>query len=159
MPVQSREYINDFLFFAVRPGKRDGKEVLICCSGVNISLFSPITKGRHGIASSPVMRGLQLVNLDVRKLALSKGATPVTIKGNECADITPTMDTWYTELLAIENAPEAFVDEIISYCVFNLLEKIFKASARPLQLPAELPTPYYLQVFLEAECGKCLGNG
>lgn len=159
MPMQSREYINDFLFFVVRPGKRDGKEVLIYCSGVNISRFFPIAKGRHGIASSPVMRGLQLVNLDVRKLALSKGAAPVTIRGNECADITPTMDTWYTELLAIENAPESFADEIISYCVFSLLEKIFKASARPLKLPGEFPTPYYLQVFLEAECDKCLGNG
>lgn len=154
MPVKTREYINDFLFFVIRPEKRNGKDILVCCSGVNVSLFGPIHKGRHGIGSSPVVRGLQLVNHEVRKMAISKGATPVTIKGNHCAGIAPTMDTWYSDVLTIENAPGSFADEIIEYCVPGLLKKIFKATVRPLQLPGKLPKPRDLQVFLEAECGK-----
>jgi hypothetical protein len=158
MPVKTSEYINDFLFFVIRPEKRNGKDVLVCCSGVNVSLFNPIHRGRHGIGSSPVVRGLQLVNQEVRKLAISKDAIPVTIKGIHCAGIAPTMDTWYTEFLTIENAPESFAQEIIEYCVPGLLEKIFKATVRPLQLPAKLPNPRDLQTFLEKECGKYCGK-
>jgi hypothetical protein len=151
-------YINDFLYFVIRPDMRKGKDVLIYCSGVNISRFVPITRGRHGIGSSPVMRGLQLVNLGVRDLALSQGAIPKALRGNECEGIVPTKDTWYTERLLIKNSPESFPDEMLHYCVMNLLKKIFKASMREVQLPDTLPEADELQVFLENQCRKYEGE-
>lgn len=150
----SREFKNDFLYFVVRPDKNKGEGALIYCSGVNISLFSPVTMGRHGIASNPAMRGLQLVNQGVRELSISKGAITRSLRGNDCAGIAPTRDIWYAELLAIENAPGSLPDEIIHYGVMNLVTKIFKASMRELRLPGELPSPHDLQVLLEAECKK-----
>ncbi len=128
--------------------------MLICCSGVNISLFSPIAKGRHGIGSNPAVRGLQLTNLGVRDLALSKGATPISIRGSDCAGIVPTKDTWYTEQLAVESAPESFPDEVIDYSVRNLLKRIFNACMLELQLPDKSLTPDELQAFIETLCRK-----
>ena len=147
-------YINDFLYFVIRPEMRSGKDILIYCSGVNISRFAPITRGRHGIGSSPVMRGLQLVNLGVRELALSRGAAPKALRGSECEGIVPTKDTWYTERLLIENAPETFPDEMVHYCVVNLLKKIFKASMREVQMPETFLDTDELQLFIEAQCRK-----
>ncbi len=151
---KSYEYINEFLYFAISPDKSRSRAALIYCSGVNVFRFLPITKGRHGIGSNPAMRGLQLVNLGVRALALSKGATPRAIRGNDCAGIAPTKDDWYTELLLIENAPESFPDEMITYCVETLLKKIFKACLLELQLPDTLLKPDELQVFVESLCVK-----
>ena len=150
----SVRYINDFLYFVMRPDTLKGKDVLIYCSGVNVSRFAPITRGRHGIGSSPVVRGLQLVNLGVRDLALSRGATPRALRGAECEGIVPTKDTWYTERLLIENAPESFPDEMVHYCVNNLLKKIFKASMREVELPDTLPGEDELQAFIETQCRK-----
>ena len=150
----SIRYINDFLYFVIRPDIDKGKDVLIYCSGVNVSRFTPITRGRHGIGSSPVVRGLQLVNLGVRDLALSRGATPKALRGDECEGIVPTKDTWYTERLLIENAQESFPDEMLHYCVNNLPKKIFKASMRELQLPDAFPEADELQALIETQCRK-----
>ena len=148
----SSEYINDFLYFVIRPDKSKGAGILRYCSGVNVSLFSPITKGRHGIGSNPSVRGLQLVNHGVRALALSRGATPKAFRGNDCAGIAPTKDTWYTEILLIENAPKSFPDEMINYCVLNLLRKISNACMLEVQLPCTLLKAAELQAFIEALC-------
>jgi hypothetical protein len=146
---KSYEYKNDFLYFVIRPDESRGKGALIYCSGVNVVRFSPITKGRHGIGN-PSMRGLQLVNLGVRALALAKGATPKALRGNDCAGIAPPEDTWYTELLLIENAPGSFPDEMVNYCVINLLRKIFKACMLEVQLPQKLLAPGELQILIES---------
>jgi hypothetical protein len=100
------------------------------------------------------MRGLQLVNLGVRELALSRGAAPKALRGSECEGIVPTKDTWYTERLLIENAPETFPDEMVHYCVVNLLKKIFKASMREVQMPETFLDTDELQLFIEAQCRK-----
>jgi hypothetical protein len=150
----SYEYINDFLYFVLRPDKSGAKGVLVYCSGVNTFRFHPITSGRHGIGSNPAMRGLQLVNLGVRDLALSKGATPRRIRANDCAGIAPTRDDWYTEILLIENAPASFPDEMIGYGVINLLKKIFKAALLEFKPPDHLPEPDKLQELLEGLCRK-----
>jgi len=152
--VISSSYRNDFLYVALRPDISRGEGVLIYCSGVNVSRFGPITRGRHGIGSNPSVRGLQLVNLGVRDLALSKGATPKAVRGNVCGGIVPTGDTWYTEALLLENAPVLSLDEIIDYAVTNLVRKIFKASMLDLHLPDKPFQPDELQVFLEDLCKK-----
>ncbi|HET6514673.1 MAG TPA: hypothetical protein VFG09_05885 [Thermodesulfovibrionales bacterium] len=150
---RSYEYVNDFLYFVVRPVTEGEKQAWVYCSGVNISRFSPITKGRHGIGN-PSVRALQNVNHGVRSLALSKGARPRALRGNDCAGITPPKDTWYTELLLIENASESFPHEMIDYCVRDLLTRIFRACLLELKLPDKLLKPDELQVFLEDLCVK-----
>jgi hypothetical protein len=149
---KSHEYRNDFLYFVIGPDERRSKGVSVYCSGVNITRFLPITKGRHRLGLNPVVKGLQLVNLGVRALALSQGATPKAARGNDCAGIASPNDLWYSELLLIENAPEPFPDDMISYCVINLLRKIFKAIMLDPQLPDTLLKPDELQVVIEDLC-------
>jgi hypothetical protein len=104
--------------------------------------------------SNPAVRGLQLVNYGVRALALSKGATPKTVRGTDCAGITPTRENWSTEHILIENAPESLPDEIISYCVINLLKKINRAILLGADMPDELLQPDELQAFIRNLCSK-----
>jgi len=154
LTMTGHSYINDFLYFVVHHDESRGKGVLICCSGVNLERFALITKGRHGLGPSPAMRGLQIVRLGIIALAISKGANPKTIRGNDCAGIAPTKDSWYTELLLIENAPETFPDEIIEYSVARLVESIFRACRLELYLPDKFPAPDELQKFIEMQCIK-----
>jgi len=153
-PMKTHAYINDFLYFVVRPDEGRGKASLLCCSGVNLERFAPITKGRHGLSSSPTIRGLQIVRLGLSALALSKGATPKTFRGKECAGLAPTTETWYVDVLLIENAPESFPAEIINYGVLKLLDSIFRACRLELILPDKLPEPVALQKFIEEQCRK-----
>lgn len=152
--MTGHSYINDFLYFVVRHDENRGKGALICCSGVNLERFALLTKGRHGLGPSPAMRGLQIVRLGVSALAIAKGATPKTLRGNDCAGIAPTKDSWYTELLLIENAPVTFPDEIIRYSVARLIESIFRACRLELPLPDKLPVPDELQKIIEEQCSK-----
>lgn len=151
---KSYEYINEFLYFVIKSDEKRGKGAFIYCSGVNVSRFLPITKGRHRPMSNPAVRGLQLVNYGVRALALSKGAFPKTVRRNDCAGITPTEENWSTELILIENAPESLPGEIISYCVINLLKKINKAILLGADVPDELLQPDELQKVIENLCSK-----
>ena len=150
------EYINDFLYFVIKPYNSAGNNAFLYCSGVNVSRFSPLAKGRHGQGCNPVVRGLQLVRLGVADLALSQGAIPKKIHSNECAGIVPTIETWYTERLLIENAPETFPEEAINYSVINLLKKISKAAMLEEEMPDKLLEPDELQEFLEYICKKIL---
>ena len=147
-------YRNDFLYFVIRPDENRGEGALICCSGVNLERFAPLTKGRHGLGSSPSMRGLQITRLGINALAISRGATPRTLRGKECSGLSPAGETWYTELLLIENSPELFAEEIIRYGVKKLLESIFTACRLQAEIPDQLPDPEELQLFIEAQCRK-----
>ena len=146
------QYANDFLYFLLRPERSRVENAMMYCSGVNVSRFGPITRGRHGIGANPSVRGLQLVNLGVRDLVLAKGATPKAIRGDVCVGIAPTTDTWYTEALLIENALGSFLDGLIDYAVINLPLKIFNASMLYPPLPDKLLKPDELQGFLDGLC-------
>ena len=148
----SREYTNEFLSFVLTPDKNRGGDILLYCSGINFDRFLPITKGRHRPMSNPAMRGLQLVNLGVRALALAHGATPRALRGNDCAGIVSSRDHWYREMLLIENAPLSLPEEIINYSVVALLKKIDKAILLGADMPDTLIEPDELQVFLESLC-------
>ena len=105
--------------------------------------------------SNPCAKGLQLVNLGVRALALSHGATPKTIRGNDCSGIAPARDGWYKDLLQIENAAESLPEEIINYCVINFLKKTFSAMViKDPELPDTLCAPEELQALLEGLCDR-----
>jgi hypothetical protein len=151
---RSYEYINDFLYFVLRPDKSRGNDAMYYCSGVDLSRFLPITKGRHRASANPAMRGLQLVNHGVRALALSKGATPRAVQVGDCAGIVPLKNGWYRYPLLIENVPESLPDEIINYCVINLMRKIFNALLLEEEPPDRLPDPDELQVYIEGLCAK-----
>jgi hypothetical protein len=148
----SHQYINEFLYFIIKPALGRGNGAFILCSGVNLSRFLPITKQRHGLASNPALRGLQLVKIRVCDLAIARGALPKIIRGNECAGLTPTDEGWFTEILLIENAPESFPEETIDYCAMALLKSIFKACRLEVVLPDKLPKPDELQLFIEGVC-------
>jgi len=149
MPYQ---YVNEFLYFVIKPAVSRGNGAFMLCSGVNLSRFLPITRQRHGLASNPALRGLELVKIGVCDLALAKGALPKIIRQNDCAGLTPTDEGWFTEILLVENAPESFPEEVIDYCVMALLKSIFKACRLEVALPDELPKPEELQLFIEGVC-------
>jgi hypothetical protein len=115
--------------------------------------FALLTMG-HGLGPSPAMRGLQIVRLGVNALELSKGATAKRLRRNDCAGIAPTKDSWYSELLLIENAPETFPDQIVKYSVARLIESIFRACRLEMHLPDKLPEPDELQKIIELQCSK-----
>ncbi|MBI5057355.1 MAG: hypothetical protein HZB61_12145 [Nitrospirae bacterium] len=152
--TKTYQYINDFMYFILKPDK-SGNGALIYCSGVNLTRFLPITKGRHRPMSNPAMRGLQLVNIGVRDLALSSGATPKAVPGINCTEIVPVKDGWFTERLLIENAPDSLPDAMINYCVINLLKKIFNAIyVLQVELPDKLLVPDELQDYIDGLCRK-----
>jgi len=152
------EYINDFLFFILKPDSSRGGNTYLYCSGINIDRFLPITRGRHRPMSNPAIRGLQLVNLGVRALALAQGATPKAIQEAVCAGLVPSSDSWSTERLLIENVPRSLPDAIINYCVPELLKKIDKAIMLGAKLPDKFLKSDELQTFLEEMCRKYGGT-
>lgn len=151
------EYINEFMYFVIQPDESRGKGAYIYCSGADMFRFLPITRGRHGLASNSTLRGLQLVNLAIRDMALAKGVTITPLKG-ECSQFAPTKGGWYSERLLIEHAPESFLEEIINYAVVHFLKKIVKACALPDAVPDKLLPPDELQAFIESLCNKYQGN-
>jgi hypothetical protein len=153
----SHQYANDFLYFVIKPAVGKDSGAFLLCSGVNLSRFLPITRRRHGLASNPALRGLELVKIGVCDLALAKGALPKIIRGNDCAGLTTTDEGWFTEALLVENAPKSFSEEVIGYCVMALLKSIFKACRLEVALPDKLPKPGELQLFIEGVC-RTYGN-
>jgi hypothetical protein len=158
MPINSKktyEYINEFMYFVIRPFKSRAYDALIYCSGVDFVRFIPITEGRYRPMANPAIRGLQLVNLGVRALALSNGATPRVFLGNDCEGIVPPRNGWYKDLLLIENAPESLPHDIINYCPLTLLKKILNACClMEVELPERPLQPDELQVFIETLCSQ-----
>lgn len=139
----------------LRPASGRGEDDLLYCSGVDVLRFLPITKGRHRPSANPATRGLQLVNLGVRSMALEHGAKPIAVKGDDCAGIVPPKDGWYKDLLLIENVPVSLPDKIIRFCVINLMRKIFNACLLiDERLPESLLQPDELQVYIEGLCRK-----
>jgi hypothetical protein len=100
------------------------------------------------------MRGLQIANSGVRSLALERGATPKSIQGADCIGIAPTNDTWFTELIRIENAPAQFPEELIRFGVKDLLRSIVKACMLDEAMPEGLLSPLELQQFLDTMCAQ-----
>ena len=143
-------YINDFLYFSFR--QHEG--ALLYCSGVNIDMFYPITKGRHRPMANPAIRGLQLVNLGIRAIALNAGARPETIKGDLCIGFVPNNSGWYRENLLIHNAPDFFPAEATAYAVVELMKKIDRSIMLGEEMPDEILRPDELQSYLDALCVK-----
>jgi len=151
---QSREYVNDFFYFVIKPDQESANGDLICYSGVNVDRFTPITKGRHNPMANPAIRGLQLIQYDIMALALKSGTTAKPIQGYRGKGLPPTREIWSTDCLRITNAPSSLPDIIINHCVVELLKKIDKACTLEATLPDTLLSPAELQVFLESMCDQ-----
>ena len=149
---QKREYINEFLYFIVKPVEgSDG--TFIYYSGVSISGFIPITKQRHGLCANPAFRGLQLTNMGVRELAKSKGVSIKDYNGTESSGVALAQDTWYSERILIEGALESFPEEVISYGAVNLVKRIVDAcTLQGANIPETMVAPDELNVFIENMC-------
>ena len=150
----SREYINDFLYFVIKHDENSANGDLICCSGVNVDRFTPITKGRHNPMSNPAVRGLQLIQYDIMAIALENGTIAKPIQGYKSKGLPPTQEIWSTACLLIKNAPPSLPDKILEHSVVGLLKKIDRASTREATLPDKLLSPDELQVFIESMCNK-----
>jgi hypothetical protein len=151
---QPRKYVNDFLYFVIIPDENSANGDLICCSGVNVDRFTPLTKGRHNPMSNCAIRGLQLIQYDIMALALKNGANAKTIRGYKGRGLPPTDEIWSTESLLIKSAPLSLPDEIINHCVVALLKKIDRAGTRETRLPDKLLSPDELQAFIESLCDE-----
>lgn len=143
-------YINDFLFVVVRP-YGDKKGSFLYCSGVNTTKFYPITKDRHGIASNPAFRGLQLLKQDIRAKAIAVQAHTASTKGVLCAGLGTGEGAWYTEGLIIDNAPDSFPSDIIEFAVLNLINRIMTLCLPACPLLDKLPESTELQKLLESQ--------
>ena len=155
---QSREYVNDFLYFVIKPDQESTNGDLICYSGVNVDRFTPITRGRHNPMANPAIRGLQLIQYDIMALALKNGATAKPIQGYRSEGIPPTREIWSTDCLRITNATSSLPDIIIDHCVVELLKKIDKACTLEAALPDTRLDPGELQLFLESMCDQCTAS-
>lgn len=152
MPTERHCYVNDFMYFMFRPAASGTQGASLFCSGVNISRFLPLTKGRHRLGQNPAEKALQLVNLGVRHLVLSRGGTPTTLRGGECAGMAPTKDLWCTEPLLLADIPETLAGEILDYCPGRLLQHILEACMLDVLVPDEPMKAGECQAFLEKLC-------
>ncbi|MBI5847337.1 MAG: hypothetical protein HZB31_05205 [Nitrospirae bacterium] len=147
-PLKKYEYINDYLYFVVRQAPERGSNAWVYCSGVNITRFSTLTRGRHGLSSNPVIRGLQLLKHNVSRLAISHGARPRLIRGRDCSGIAPTQEAWYSEILLVEDAPASLPAGIIALCTEDLFEKIIVSCCPEMKHPGRPLAPEELQTFI-----------
>lgn len=147
-------YSNKFMYFIF--GKCDSNSSSwLYCSGVSMPEFLPISRGRHGLASNPAMRGLQLTDINLQKELRDRGVQTSRVKGNPCGQHVPQGGNWYRQLLSINNADELVVKESVDRCPLNLVKSIFQSClVTDVVLPAGSPSADELERFLVAVCEK-----
>jgi hypothetical protein len=150
--MKTSEFKNDYLYFVVKADNVDGREVLTYCSGINVTRFLPMMRGRLGLGSNPLVSGLQLVKYDICTLAHSRGAVPNDHHSRKaCAGTAPTSEGWFTETLLIENPGSLSPEEIVSFAVKGMIRRINATSLSVSKVPYDLP-PAEIQRHLEPLC-------
>ncbi|MDA8242124.1 MAG: hypothetical protein M0Z67_17370 [Nitrospiraceae bacterium] len=151
--MKDSAYVTDYFYFAVRQDKKDGKDVLLYSSGVNLDRFLPMMKGRLGLGSNPILSGLQLVKYDLCRLALSKGAVPRDQHGPAGSpDVTLSEGAWYVEPLLIENPSGILPEEIVAFCVDSYVRRVAACSLQKYEVPDSLLPPGEMQAQLHTLC-------
>jgi len=146
-------YVTDYFYFAVKQEQKEGKDVLVYCSGINLDRFLPMMRGRLGLGSNPIRSGLQLVKYDLCSLAISKGAVPRDQHGPlKCSVVTPSEGAWYVEPLLIENPAALLPEEIVSFCVDSFVKRVAACSLQRYKVPDSLIPPGELQTQLDTLC-------
>ena len=147
-------YSNKFMYFIFRRDESNPVTWLYC-SGVSMPQFLPITRGRHGLASNPAMRGLQITDLNLRRELLDRGASTASVKGNPCGPHVPQKGDWYRQLLFINHTDEQVVKELVGHCPLRLVGSIFQACmVTDVVIPAVAPSAAEFESFLAAVCEK-----
>ena len=145
------EYINRFMYFILS----SADDAWLYCSGVSMSQFLPLTRGRHGLASNPAMRGLQLNDLHMRQQLHENGAQTSNVKGNPCDIIVPKTGDWYRQLLIIQGANEVVVRRLAAEGPKRLVRSIFSACMIPtLVPPAPSGSAAEMEAFLTGICAE-----
>lgn len=131
-------YINNFVFNHIESQQDSmaAHKSIVYYSGINLTRFLPITAGKHGLASNPALRGLQITNHKVRALAISQGAVPKTSKARNTS--APTNDTWYCEGLIIENVKEGFAQQLYEFSIVTLVKTVVKTCIFSIDMPDHL---------------------
>ena len=145
-------YITDYFFFSVKADKKDGKDVLNYCSGVNLDLFMPMMRGRLGMGSNPITSRLQLLKYELCRLALAKGATPRPDQGKICSDLLLSEGTWLKESLLIENPSGMLPAEIVNFCAGNYFRRIASLSLKKCDVSDSLLSPDDMKAQLDILC-------
>jgi hypothetical protein len=143
------EYINHYLYMVVLPCPEQGPDTFSFCSGVDTHRFYPITSEKHGIASNPAVRGLQLTRADISAGLLKNNAVPKSVKVECCAGIGSRTGVWYTENMLIEKASESLLKEIIPHYLMILATRIIETCHPKVSIPKTLPSPKELESFLD----------
>ncbi|MGO9378356.1 MAG: hypothetical protein ACLP29_07360 [Dissulfurispiraceae bacterium] len=145
-------YSNKFMYFIFGRDESNTSSWLYC-SGVSMPQFLPITRGRHGLASNPAMRGLQITDLNLRKELHDRGAYTASVKENPCSQHVPKEGDWYRQLLSISNADEQVVKELVRQCPQKLVSSIFQAClVTDAVLPEVAQSAVEFESFLAAVC-------
>ncbi|HSW62926.1 MAG TPA: hypothetical protein VLH56_06430 [Dissulfurispiraceae bacterium] len=149
------EYINKFMYFIVSTADEGPDGSWLYCSGVSMSQFVSITRGRHGLASNPAMRGLQLNDLHMRRQLHENGAQTKNVKGNPCDLLVPKTGDWYRQLLFIDNATEELVREVAAARPAELVRSIFSACMVQDSIPPSASfSSVEMEDFLAALCDE-----
>ncbi|MBF0319308.1 MAG: hypothetical protein HQL01_05845 [Nitrospirae bacterium] len=144
------EYINDYMYFIVKPGE---KGIFHYSSGVNITRFTPLTAGKHRLGQNIVMKGLQSSNLELRSFILALGAAPRTVRGTGFYEVPRSEDLWNSEFLLIEDVPEGFSpEEVIRFSVQNFLRIVLPQCVASVNIPEPLLSSAELQAYLNSLC-------
>lgn len=152
--MKESAYINDYFYFTVAQDKKDGQDVLICRSGVNLDRFLPLIKGRLGLGTNPVISGLKLVKFDLCTLAMSKGDLPKDQNGaTGYAGVPHSEGTWFIEQpLVIENTSGMLPEEVVAFCVDSYAKKLAEYSLNKYVAPASPISAVDMQAQLDTLC-------
>lgn len=142
-------YRNKYMYFIVsRAGENPSS--WLYCSGISMSRFLPITRGRHGLASNPSMRGLQLTDLQLCSQLNESGASSASLKGNPCDVLVPKEGDWYRQLRLISGIEEVAVRSLVNVCPLTLVGSIFQACrVADFSLPSATPPAEEFERFLD----------
>ncbi len=147
-------YNNKFMYFILSRDESSADSWLYC-SGVSMSQFLPITRGRHGLASNPAMRGLQIVDMNLSRDLTDRGAKISAVKGNPCDPLVPKTGDWYRQFLLIGNADGDMVSELAGRGPLELVKSIFKACMiSDIAIPDAVPSAEEFEAFLSDVCEK-----
>lgn len=145
-------WVNNYMYFIVSDDETDAGAWLYC-SGISLPRFLPVTRGRHGLASNPAMRGLQLTDLNLRSQLHDCGALTESVKGNPCDGCVPKNGDWYRQLLRFRRVNEQTVKELVMQCPAYLVGSIFQACMiRDIPLPDTKSSAADVERFLDEVC-------
>jgi hypothetical protein len=144
--ARKREYRNDFISVVIQPAPERG--TFLFCSSINLPHFTELCKDAYGIGSNPAFKGLQLLRADVSAFCRDKGARPVSGGTDACDAAVPKGHGWYHESLRIENVPPSLLDELLSFSVITLINKVLTVCRPDVTSPRTLMKPDELQKYI-----------